>query len=916
MMKRALILLLFITAALAPRLAFADEVETPAPGPVAGVRFDYPGELPPDVAGLVDIHKGEPYSPKKVREGIKLLYLKGLFKDITVLGEDTPNGVELTYQLVPRLRITEIYIRGNDELSKNKIIEKMALKEGDFLDDELVEKSRENVLKLYEEEGFRNAQVAITPRGMDSLRARMEVDVCEGPQTITREITFSGDIALPEKDLFKKLSIKTGRRLRKDDIDKSVNDLTEYYVKNDYVKADASPEVSYKDDEASVDFHIAAGPRLEVDFEGNKSISGKKLKKALTFWDDREVSEDSVSDNLNKLKEYYQGEGYYFAAVTSRTEETISPARVAIRFIVNEGPRVRLDKIILSGNKDIKTKDIRGIMDLEESSFWKDRRVTDKAVASDVERIKAYYEAKGFLKAQVNAGELEFSKDRTRATLKVAIDEGPRTSVTGIEINGNKGIATDKILAALKEKKGQPFNPQLVKEDTSAVISQYSEKGYISASLDVERKLSDDGKGVQLVYNITEGQPVTVGKIILRGNQYSKDTVALRELLIKSGEPLDYEKLLRSQQHIYKLGFFSQVRIQPAEQERKAGVKDILVTVRERDAGWVEFGAGYGDFDRYRGFAEIGYRDLFGLAHRISARGEVSTKGLKGILSYKWPWFLGYGVDYRVSLVYLNARKPNYHIRDLIGLTGFDKTFDDHITSSIIYQYEKVKLNDVAPGAVLAPEDQKKSSIASISPSAVFDYRDNPFNPTKGSVHAATIKWASTYLGSTVDFVKFNAQTSWYYPLYEGIIAGVSARGGYEASLGSRLEIPISERLFLGGASSLRGYKLDSVGPRAADGSVAGGDSMMLFNVETRFPLPMGFGFVTFLDAGNVWLLNKNVSVGKAPPSGANGLRYGTGVGIRYNTPVGPLRIDYGIKLTRLPGESAYEIHFTLGQAF
>jgi outer membrane protein insertion porin family len=916
MTKTALILLLFVMAAVAPCPARASEPDVPTAGKVAGVRFDYPGELPSDIPGLVDISKGEPYSQRKVRDSIKLLYLKGMFKDIVVEGEDTPEGVELTYRLVPRLRITGIDIEGNDELSDKKILEKMALKEGDFLDDALVGKSRENVLKLYEEEGFRKASVTITPRQKDSVSARLQVEVREGPPTTVKEITFTGDLALPEKDLYKKLGIKTGKPIRKEDLDKSVNDLTDYYVNKDYVKAEVSPKVSYADDTASVEFHVAAGPRLTVDFEGNKSISKKVLKKALSFWEDRDLSEESVSENLDKLMEYYKGQGYYFAAVKSRTEESMSPASVSVKFIIDEGPRVKLSSIVLTGNKDIKTDDILDIMDLKASSFWKSRRITDRAVASDVERIKTYYETKGFLKAQVKAGDLEFNKDRTLATLKVAIDEGPRTFVTGIEIKGNGAVAADKILKVLKEKKGEPFNPQLIKDDTNDVLNLYSQKGYIDASMEVGQKLSEDGSGVQLVYNIKEGSPTYVGKIILRGNEHAKDIVVMRELLIKTGEPLDYEKLLRSQQRIYKLGFFSQARIQPVEREKKGGVKDLLVTVRERDAGWVEFGGGYGDFDRYRGFAEVGYRDLFGLGHRISLRGELSTKGVKALLSYKWPWFLGYSVDYRASLIDLDVQKPNYHIRDLIGLTGFDKSFGDRITSSFIYQYEKVKLGDVGVGAVLAPEDKKKSNIASISPSVVFDYRDNPFNPTTGSIHAATIKWASTYLGSTVDFIKLTAQTSWYYPLGAGIIAGVSARGGYENSLTSKLEIPISERFFLGGASSLRGYKLDSVSPKGTDGSPAGGDSSLLFNVEMRFPLPLGFGFVTFLDAGNVWLLNKNVAAGKAPNIGSNGLRYGTGVGLRYNTPVGPLRLDYGVKLSRLPGESPYEIHFTLGQAF
>ncbi len=217
-----------------------------------------------------------------------------------------------------------------------------------------------------------------------------------------------------------------------------------------------------------------------------------------------------------------------------------------------------------------------------------------------------------------------------------------------------------------------------------------------------------------------------------------------------------------------------------------------------------------------------------------------------------------------------------------------------------------------------------KSSLASVIPSVIFDYRDNPFNPTTGSLHAVILKYASTYFGSTTNMLKATAQTSWYFPVYKGIIAGFSARGGIASSLAPVMDIPISERFFIGGASSLRGYSYESVAPLNKLKHPVGGDTMAIFNAELRFPLPYNFGLVTFLDAGNAWLLNKNVKPTGAGPvqtlnvtsSSTKGLRYGAGLGIRYQTPVGPLRLDYGFKVNRRPGESIGELHFTLGEAF
>lgn len=890
------------------------------------ILFDYPGKLPTGIDQLVEVKAGGPLSLRLVRDSIKLLYLKGLFKNIIAEGRDTPKGTIITFHLIPKLRITKISFEGNDELSQKKIAPHMVLKEDDFIEPRQVKASTDAALKFYHDEGFPHARVSLAQKEVSPLTAELLVHIEEGPPTIISGVRFVGELGLPEGDLLKKAkkaNIKKGNRLRKADLENAVTALSDYYVKKDYVKADVEPKVTLSGDKAEVDFKVKAGPKLAVDFEGNDKLSKKKLKKVLTFWDDRDVSEDTVSENLDKLADYYKKEGFYFVKVTSRMEEAAAPPTVTVTYVIKEGHRTALEHIILTGNKTLKSDRIRKAMELRASGIIFKYRVTDDAVKQDAERIRNLYESEGFLKAQVQPAPIKFYDNDTKADVTFAITEGPRTYVLSREIIDGSGVPKKKVEAAIKQKVGEPFNPHLVKGDQNNILNLFSAAGYIGATTDTKQEFVDEGRGVNLSYVIKQGEPVKIGKIILRGNEQAKDKVVLRELLFKTGEPFDYEKILRSQQKIYQLGLFSQVRIQPVNPEKVESSKDLLVSVRERDAGRVEFGAGYGDWDKLRGFAQVGYVDLFGLGHSISVRGDASFKQTKAVATYKWPWFLGYNLSYQTSLVYLNADKPNYHILDYIGVTGFYKTFGDHITSSLNYQYERVKFSDIAPGAVLNPEDLNKSSLASIIPSAVFDYRDNPFNPTKGSLHALILKYASTYFGSKVNMLKATAQTSWYFPVYKGVVAGFSARGGIASSLQSKMDIPISERFFIGGASSLRGYSYESVAPLDKFGHPVGGDSMAIFNAELRFPLPYNFGLVTFLDAGNAWLLNKNVSVkanpGETPTvtsSGTNGLRYGAGLGIRYQTPVGPLRLDYGFKVNRRPGESIGELHFTLGEAF
>ncbi|HEY3347680.1 MAG TPA: outer membrane protein assembly factor BamA, partial [Nitrospirota bacterium] len=747
--------------------------------------------------------------------------------------------------------------------------------------------------------------------------ARLEIMINEHAPTRVKDVLITGTPTLPVENLLKKLSVKKGKILRRENLDDSVSALSEFFLARDFVKVEVDePVIEYKDELATVTFKIVSGPKLEVNFTGNGSISSRKLKKVLTFWEDKDLSDENISENLDKLSEYYQNEGYFFASVTSRTEESLDPPVASVTFLVKEGPKVKLDKVELDGNREVTDKELLAIMELNEKPIFGSRKVTTGAIERDIDRIKTFYQTKGFLKTEVSARDISFSKDSRHAVVAIDIIEGPKTLVSEVGITGNKALQTKDIMAVLKENKGSPADPQQQKEDQDAVLNLYSQHGFIRATIDTEREFSEDGKSVKLVYKINEGMKLTVGRIVIRGLEDTKSIVIRRELLVAAGDPLDYEKLLRSQQKIYKLGFFSQVRIQPVEPEKVEPVKDLVVNLREKNAGAVEFGLGYGDYDGVRGFGEVSYRNLFGMGHRISARSDVSQRETKYLVSYRWPWFLGRKLDFHASLVTLDSQKPNYHINDKISLVGLDKTFGEHITTTFAYQFERIKFGNVRSGAVLAPEDRKKANIGSLSPSAIIDYRDNPFNPTRGSVQAVILKYASKYLGSTVDFVKLTAQSSHYFPVYKGIVLGVSGRGGIVGYTKQKFEIPISERFFLGGASSLRGFKFENVSPRGRDNSLLGGDSMLLVNTELRFPLPYDFGLVTFLDAGNAWLLNKEVSVANFKQTGSSGLRYGAGVGLRYNTPVGPIRLDYGFNLNPLPGESRAVLHFTIGQAF
>ncbi|MGE5663377.1 MAG: BamA/TamA family outer membrane protein, partial [Deltaproteobacteria bacterium] len=216
---------------------------------------------------------------------------------------------------------------------------------------------------------------------------------------------------------------------------------------------------------------------------------------------------------------------------------------------------------------------------------------------------------------------------------------------------------------------------------------------------------------------------------------------------------------------------------------------------------------------------------------------------------------------------------------------------------------------DVAPGAVLAPEDKEDSNIGALRVLFVLDLRDDPFNPRKGSLNSLSAESAASILGSDVSYYEITGQSSWYFSLFRRATFVASGRGGYAHPYGETVAVPIQKRFFLGGRTTVRGFSEQAIGPRAADGSVIGGDYMVNGNLELRVPLQGGFILATFLDAGSVWLR------GQVPGQDFD-LREGAGLGLRYVTPVGPISFDYGWKLDRRPGESPTEWHFTIGAVF
>jgi outer membrane protein insertion porin family len=351
------------------------------------------------------------------------------------------------------------------------------------------------------------------------------------------------------------------------------------------------------------------------------------------------------------------------------------------------------------------------------------------------------------------------------------------------------------------------------------------------------------------------------------------------------------------------------VRVQRVKRPEE-GVLDLVFEVEEALFFEVEFGGGWGTDTGFRGLLGAKEKNLDGLGRSVSAQAIVSQKEEKLIGDLREPWIFGNRWKWEGGLtgLYDKAERVSFNLRQASIVASITRKLLERSSVSLQYELSRDEVWNVAPGAVLSPEDQGFATIAAVRALAVFDFRDDPFNPKKGTFLSGSGEVATLPLGSSVEYWKLSGQSSFYFTVLGRSTIVLSGRAGTARAFGATQEVPIQKRFFLGGRTTVRGFKEDTLGPKGVDGTPTGGDTMVNLNTELRVPLRSGFIGAVFVDAGSVWFA-------RDPVNGFD-LRKTSGLGLRYLTPVGPIGLDYAWKLDRREGETAAEWHFTIGAVF
>ena len=649
---------------------------------------------------------------------------------------------------------------------------------------------------------------------------------------------------------------------------------------------------------------------VKIDFQGNKKFDDTALREKITLMPGAISEVTLINDNALKLKVFYEDKGYYLAQVVPVVKK-MKEDEVSLTYQIEEGKKVKIKEIKIEGNKAISTGKIKKAMKTAErglfsfitgSGYYK-----KEEIIIDVERIKDIYFNNGYIKVIVGEPKIQLTDDKEGMRIAIQISEGEQFRVSEVGIAGNKAFSEEDIRRNIKLSQKTVFSKEILKKDVVAINDLYSNNGYALVSVSPELVPDEDKKEAKVIYRIDEGDKYKVGRINISGNVKTRDKVIRREIRLDEGDVFNASALKRSYDRINNLQFFETVDISPKPKIEEK-VVDLDVKVKEKPTGFLSIGGGYSSVDKFIGMADITQGNLFGKGQYIKLRGELGGRSSFYELSFRDPWFMDKPLSFGTS-IYRTTRKYTDFDKKSTGLeVSFGKALSEYWGASISYNYEKATIENITETASNKIKEQEGTkTTSSISLSLARDSRDNYLDPSHGSRNAVYLTFAG--LGGTNKFFKALFDSGWYFPLFDTTTIHLRGRAGYATGLFGE-KLPLYERYYVGGIYTVRGLGYGEAGPRDENtNEPIGGEKQLVLNAEYIFPLVPEYKLkgVVFFDAGRAYATGEKFG---------SDLRYTTGAGLRWISPMGPIRIEGGYNLDKRPGESASKVEFTFGTFF
>lgn len=710
------------------------------------------------------------------------------------------------------------------------------------------------------------------------------------------------------------LAIVETRKGESLDFDKLDKDLRAIYAMGFFTDVRIETEDGAKG--KIVLFNVTEKPSIgRIHFQGNNKIKADDLTKESGIKLYSIYNPNEVKQSVNRLKDYYRQKGYYTVEIKEKIEE-IPRNEVALTYEIREGEKVYIQKIEFIGNKSFKDGKLKGLMDTSEKgllSWITSSGVLDKKrLESDAQKITVFYQNQGYLRARVGETAVRYEPGYG-LVVTIEIVEGDQYIVHNVDVAGDLIWPVDELLKKVESVRGNPFSREIVRKDVLALREVYADEGYAYAEVVPSTKEDDRNHTVDITYRAAKGNKVRFERITIAGNTTTRDNVIRRELRVYEGEYFSGQGMKKSAANLHRLGFFEDVEVQ-TKKGSSDDLMDLTVHVKERPTGSFTLGAGYSGYEGAIGTMQVAQNNLFGTGRKLAASMKIGTKTNYYDIRFTDPRLNDTNLSLGVDLFKWKFEYTDY-TRDSFGgalRTRFPIGLDEEYTRGYTkYMYDDSEITNVMPNASFEIRDMEGRSVtSSITVGLNRDSKDRPWNTRSGSYHDLSFEYAGGFLGGDVYFNRYEFTTQWFFPWRWDTCFMVQGRWGYvDRREGGKL--PVYQKYRLGGIQTIRGYDYQSISPTdPATGDKIGGEKMMIYNFEFRFPLmqEQGITGVVFFDTGNSYTKEESWTFSDMPRS--------VGAGIRWYSPLGPIRIEYGYILNRRPEDSTGGVEFQIGGAW
>ncbi len=734
---------------------------------------------------------------------------------------------------------------------------------------------------------------------------------------LIRKIDYKGNMRVPAETISTRISTRIGTYLDRQLIKQDIKSLYEIGQFEDIKVL----QEDFEDGIKLVFVFVEKPVITEIGFEGNKKLKNDDLQEEIRIRTYTPLNEKELAISMENVREAYAKKGYYLAEVSYHTE-VLEDGEVKLVFDIYENQGAIVRRVDFLGNKVFSDDKLRGVVRTKKKGVFSfitnSGKFNEDQLKQDAMLLTFHYLNHGYLKVKVKPSQVSITKDKRYIFIGFEISEGKQYRIGSLTIDGDILTTKQELLDMMETKSGEVYSQLKLEQDIQRLSDFYGDEGYAYANIVPITVPNEETLTADINLAIEKGKRITIERINIYGNTVTRDKVIRREMLVQENDRYSERLLRQSRQKIMQLGFFEEVNFATPRGSRDDTIV-LNVTVKERSTGSFNIGAGFSSVEHFILTASVQKNNFFGYGISGAVSAELSKKRQMFSLSVKDPYFLD--TEWIVGgQVYRNA----YHYTDFRRVAmGGDITlghrFFDNWVGEVGYRIEDIKISDFSYAVPQMFRQNASGLTSAITLTLSYDKRDNRITPRDGYYLNYSNEVSGSKLGGDNDFYRTNLRAVWYRPLYKKkLVFKQYGRIGYIKSLGDG-SVPLFERYFLGGPYSMRGFDPAEVGPtiripRSPAGAesefVYGGDKVLLFISELEYWLyePAGISAVVFFDAGNAFAEQQNYSV--------TNLRLDYGFGLRWNSPMGPMRFEWGFPIDKRSNERAVVFNFAIGNVF